>query len=168
MMMIRTKSPSPRCCSILSRQFDAAGPILANLLLPRPDRTESQWRRRFSVPRKTSRNFDFVPFPFPTIHPRHFYFQNGIYIYIYTSGLESGTRTPRWKKSECLISKVNLPRGLIKTRGSWANHLPVSQRRPTLQHSDTFSRVLVTSVNPLYKHCIVFRRGCSHYIIFCY
>lgn len=36
--MIRTKSPSPRCCSILSRQFDAAGPILANLL--RPDRTE--------------------------------------------------------------------------------------------------------------------------------
>lgn len=81
--MIRTKSPSPRCCSILSRQFDAAGPILANLLLPRPDRTESQWRRRFSVPRKTSRNFDFVPFPFPTIHPRHFYFQNGIYIYIH-------------------------------------------------------------------------------------
>lgn len=66
---------------------------------------------------------------------------------------------PRSKKSECLISKVNLPRGLIKTLGSWANHLPVSQRRPALQHSDTFSRVLVTSVNPLYKHCIVFRPG---------
>lgn len=31
-----------------------------------------------------------------------------------------------------------------------------------------FTSSLATSLNPLHKHCIVFRRGCSHYIIFCY
>lgn len=99
----------------------------------------TQWRRRFSVqPRKTSANFDDVvssSFRFQSLHTRsqssvHIYFQNGIQIYIYIySGLESGTRMARWKKSECLISKVNLPRGLIKTLGSWANQ--PSARHPT-------------------------------------
>lgn len=136
--MIRTKSPSPRCCSILSRQFDAAGPILANLL--RPDRTERsgaadssynlvkplQTSTTSSRPRSVS-NLSTPDHNRPSI----FIFKTEyryIYIYIY-SGLESGTRMARWKKSECLISKVNLPRGLIKTLGSWANQ--PSARHPT-------------------------------------
>lgn len=87
-----------------------------------------------------------------------------------------------------LISKVNLSRELItaedQTRGPCARTIcpcpPASvaivrrgysrgERSAGPSGVDTFSsRDRATSLNPLHKHCIVSRRGCSHYIIFCY
>lgn len=133
--MIRTKSPSPRCCSILSRQFDAAGPILANLRTERSGAADSPYNLVKPLQKRLRRRrlvlvpFPISPHPITIVRPYLFSKRNtDIYIYIY-SGLESGTRMVRWKKSECLISKVNLPRGLIKTLGSWANQ--PSARHPT-------------------------------------
>ena len=68
----------------------------------------------------------------------------------------------RSRRHICPLARpVNLDSVAI-VRSDQRPRISLAARRSILFH------VLVTSVNPLHKHCIVFRRGCSHYIIFCY